>query len=280
VQRFFYYAVRAAGFRVANEELRQAAMQAEAPQAYIGSLLTLGELLYHKLPARLILPTRCVDVIHRTGADDHKLGVRCRSLCVRMTPTGPAYFSRRMPRLRFGADGRDRLIAFSQHALERICERTVYDWRTFSGLGDAFAFLDNCIYFEDCSVACGQPCFAVYDSCVPHFASWIYVDHVLGRPEPGRRYYYRVGYCPVSFHGDIAKAITLLVPGMKNTPERKLIEGASLPPADIVRMKAQVESQLSMKDLVDGGDYSLVKWFHENGTPQVVTIEREVFKDD
>ena len=41
----------------------------------------------------------------------------------------------------------------SRHALERICERTVYDWRTYGGHSDAFAFLDNCVYFADCTVA-------------------------------------------------------------------------------------------------------------------------------
>jgi hypothetical protein len=110
------------------------------------------------------------------------LGVRCRALLVRTTLRGPAYYSRRMPRMRFGTDTRDLLIAFSEHAIERICERTVYDWRTFAGQGDAFAFLDNCVYFEDCTDARGEPSFVVYNSCTPHFDSWGYVEHVLGTP--------------------------------------------------------------------------------------------------
>src|SRR6266446_6927024 len=90
--------------------------------------------------------------------------------------------SRRMPRMRFGTDTRDLLIAFSEHAIERICERTVYDWRTFAGQGDAFAFLDNCVYFEDCTDARGEPSFVVYNSCAPHFNSCGYVQHVLDTP--------------------------------------------------------------------------------------------------
>ena len=215
-----------------------------------------------------------------------------------------AYFSRRMPRLRFLADGRERLVAFSLHALERICERTVYDWRTYGGHGDAFAFLDNCVYFEDCSTAFGEPCFAVYNSCVPQFVSWNYVDQVLRiadplavgevqqvsfldfadqvlcSPKANGQYYYRVGYCPVSFYEDMAKAITLLVPGMKRTPERKLIDRSGLPATKVVQLKAQVESQLSMKKLADSGDYSLVRWFQGNGVPQVVRIEADVFRYD
>ena len=304
MQRRFYYHVRAKGFTAADEALRHAAQQTETPQAYIVCLITLGEFLYRQLPAGLIQPTRCLDVIHRFGNEDRKLAVRCRSLQVTETPNGPAYYSRRKPRLCFGTDERERLVAFSKHALERICERTAYNWRNYGAHGDAFAFLDNCVYFEDCTADRQEPSFVIYNSCVPHHASWDYVDQILPMTdrlraeesqlvgsldyidqvlrslEPGRKYYYRVGYCPVSFHGDVAKAITLLVPGMKGTPERSLIEQSGFPAAEIARLKAQVESQLSMKDLVDGGDYTLVKWFHENGVPQVVHIEGDVFRYD
>ena len=50
--------------------------------------------------------------------------------------------------------------------------------------------------------------------------------------------------------------------------------------SEIARLQDQVERQLSLKDLVDGGDYTLVNWFHENGVPQVVHIEGDVFKYD
>ena len=207
-----------------------------------------------------------------------------------------------MPRIRFdGVDGNWGVAFFSgsrsRHALERICERTVYDWRTYSDHGDAFAFLDNCVYFEDCTVARGEPSFAVYNSCVPHCYSWHYVAQVLGEPIKltgdfyvdsaqelkGRRFYYRVGYCPVEFHGDLAVATTLLVPGMNRghgTPEGKLIGQSGLSADEVAAKRSQVERQLSMKALVDGGDYSLVKWFHDNGIAQVVELEHDVFRYD
>lgn len=297
VQLGFYYSVKAAGFTTANHELRLGAQMAGEPNGYLVPMITLGHLLYNRLPTSLIKPTRCVDIVHGLGPLERDIGVRCRSLRARPTPRGQAYHSRRMPRMRFGSDRRERLVAFSEHALERICERTVYNWKDFGGHGDAFAFLDNCVYFEDCTDARGEPSFVVYNSCVPHFHSWGYVEHVLGTPttptgDPysdiagevaGRPYYYRVGYCPVSFHGDIALATTMLFPGMnrqKGTPEGRLIERSGLSVAEIARMKAQVEGQLSMKALADSGDFSLVKWFHDNGVRQVVRIDREVFKYD
>jgi hypothetical protein len=175
------------------------------------------------------------------------------------------------------------VVAFSKHALEQICQRTVYNWRTYGGHGDAFAFFDNCVYFRDCTAARGEPSFAVYNSCVSPHVSWNYVTQVLENPVPGRRYYYLVGYCPVSFHGNTAKAITLLVPGMRfqrGTPEAALIQQFGLLPAEVVRLEAQVERQKSMKELTDSGDYSLIKWFHKQGVPQVVEIEHEVFRYD
>jgi hypothetical protein len=181
-----------------------------------------------------------------------------------------------------GVEG-DWVVAFSQHALEQICDRTVDDWRTYGGHGDAFAFFENCVYFEDCTAERGEPSFVVYNSCAPHFASWNYVTQVLGNSVPGRRYYYRVGYCPVSLHGRFAKAITLLVPGMrkqKGTPEAKLIEQSNLLSADIASLQARFERQKSMKELEEGGDYSLVKWFHQNGVPQVVELSHDVFQYD
>jgi hypothetical protein len=181
MQRRFYYDVRSRGFMAAYEALQEGAKlarQAGATDAHQGCLvclMTLGTLLYQRLPQDLIQPNQCLDLHHRFGQHDRKLTVLCRSLQVAETPTGPAYFSRRMPRMCFeGAEG-ERVVAFSKHALEQICERTVYDWRTYGGHGDAFAFFENCVYFEDCTTERGEPSFVVYHDCVPHFASWNYV---------------------------------------------------------------------------------------------------------
>ena len=308
MQRRFYYYVRAGGFMAANEALREGAKLArqagatDTPQAYLVCLMRLGALLYQRLPSDLIKPTRCLDLLHRFGQHDRKLTVVCRSLQARGTQNGTAYFSRRMPRIRFHDIKGDWVVAFftgsrSRHALDRICERTVYDWRTYGGHGDAFAFFDNCVYFEDCTAVRGEPSFVVWNSCVPHHASWHYVEQVLGErvtlqgdyyedvadARKSRRFYYRVGYCPVEFHGDLAVATTLLVPGMEGrlgTPEGKLIGQSGLPADKVAEKRDQRERQLSMKDLIDGGDFSLVKWFHNNGIAQVVEFKYDVFKYD
>ena len=289
----FHYSIAAAGFETASEELLGAAEEVRKPIGYVDPLLAFGTLLQRRLPEGLIKPTRCLDVVHGIGDRGNMLEVRCRSLMVRSTAREPVYHSRRMPRIRFGKGEREWLVAFNRHALERICERTVYDWQSYGGQGDAFAFLDNCVYFEDCTDARGEPSFVVYNSCAEDFHSWDYVEQLLGIPSDsshdiakeisGSRFYYRVGYCPVRLDGDIAVATTLLFPGMnlkKGTPEGRLIERAGLPPAEIARLKEQVEKQLSMKALVDSGDFSLIKWFHNNGVPQVIKLDDKVFEYD
>ena len=124
MQRRFYYQVRARGVAVANETLKEAmklareAGSTETAQAYVVCFVTLGEILQHRLPRVLVQPTRCLEVVHRFGHNDRKLTVRCRSLLVKQTAKGPAYHSRRMPRMRFAGVAGEWLVAFGEHALE------------------------------------------------------------------------------------------------------------------------------------------------------------------
>jgi hypothetical protein len=168
VERMFYFNMKADGFWEAVKILKEASRLAKKPEAYPVTLLSLGTEVYQRLALDLIQPFRLIE-IKPSWENDRKIYVRCRSLLVHTTPRGPAYHSHRMPKCRFNGDGRERVVAFSKHALERICERTVYDWRTFCGHGDAFALVDNCVYFEDCTHDFGRPYFLIFDSCTPGF---------------------------------------------------------------------------------------------------------------
>ena len=161
-------------------------------------------------------------------------------------------------------------MRFSRHAIERIYERSVYDWRTFGGSGDAFALLDNCVYFEDCSEKVGEPCFTLYNTCKPNLPFGDLPRLLLGEDDPHKKYYFRVGYCPAVVEGDFVKATTLLFPGMRNTPERALLERAALTRQEKVRMAEEAE-KLDYRHIAETGDYGLIQWFHERGEPQVVS---------
>ena len=136
MQRRFYYFARAGGFMAAHEALREGAKLArqagatDAHQAYAACLMTLGTVFYRaSFPSVLVKPTRCLDLLHRFGQHDRKLTVLCRSLQARETAKGTAYFSRRMPRMRFDGKEGDWVVAFftgspSRHALDRISAET------------------------------------------------------------------------------------------------------------------------------------------------------------
>jgi len=111
---------------------------------------------------------------------------------------------------------------------------------------------------------------------VPGFFGHVYAQEVLGRSDLSKEYYYLVGYCPVAFHDRFAVARTLLNPGMKGTPEYRIVrqmcrEPDGTPRAYGVREKELWEKvgDLSAASLGKTLDFSLIKRFHDGGIPQV-----------
>jgi hypothetical protein len=244
--------------------------------ALVEFTLTLGELLYQELPREVLdrySPFHCVYLLYGQPGPDQILA-SFRSLLTAKTSGGTAYYSRRKPTLNVGGD--ERIVAFSQHAIERICDRTVGNWRSYAGSGDAFAYLNNCVFFEACEVRSGEILFTFFNECSPGFFSHTYAQEVVGELDPRQRYYYRVGYCPAVVEGDLIKAVTLLTPGMRGTPEHEILRRSSLPEARKREMITRA-GQLTYRELATSGDFSVLKWYHENGVPQVVTLDRDVF---
>lgn len=118
-----------------------------------------------------------------------------------------------------------------------------------------------------------QECILLYASCGPSYADQhvIYVDQVLGQEkvDPDREPpEYRLGYCPLAFHGPYAVAKTLLPPGYKSTPEyRQLLR--CVPPRGI-KAELMAIARSHVPDLDRSEEWlPLIKWFHDNGVPQV-----------
>ena len=202
--------------------------------------------------------------------------IRTTSLKTAKSPGGTVYYSSYQPTATF--DGDERVIAFSTHAVHRICERTVVDWTTYDGFGDAFAVLNRCRHYEPCVLEDGGPAFAVYNTCVQGFLSHAIAVHTLGELDPGVNYVYRVGYCPVVFHDRFAIAKTLLTPGMDKTPEI----GAMLR-ANVIKHSEKSKwydraSALTFAGLKESGDWEALRLLHEHGVPQVFPWEGELFE--
>ncbi len=269
--RDFFRDARRRGFKPAAEDAYSEARSTGPVEEFRLScrlkVISLGQRLYDLIPRKLLevsILYHCIEVEFSRPVANSIL-IWFRSLLSAKSSGGTLYYSRRKPTLSIG--GRERIVGFSRHAIERIYERSVSDWRTFGGSGDAFAILDNCVYFEDCSEKVGQPCFTLYNMCKPDLPFGDLPRMLLGEDDPSKRYYFRVGYCPAVVEEDFVKAKTLLFPGMRDTPEQ------ALPRPGKERMAKEAE-KLSYRHVAETGDYGLIRWFHERGVPQVVSLDR------
>jgi len=238
--------------------------------------LKLGQSILSRIPREELLrwiPYNDVQVLP-CGRNIH---VVLRSLCQRPGPYGTIYHSRHRPTLVI--DGQPKVIGFTRHAIENTCKRIVPTWRTYRGLGDAFALFDECVHFERCDLHNGQMAFTFVDNCAKGFFSERYVYEVLGSWDKDEgHYYYRVGYCPAEIVDEFVVAKTLLFPGYVNTPEYGAILHSRLPDWKkknlIERLKVQDVSEIR-----ETGDFSLVKLFHDHGAPQVIHSNESFFRD-
>ena len=237
---------------------------------YLSSFV--GQTVFNTIPAEQLrqwIPFHDVQFI-LTGA---KIVVLFRSLEQAKGPGGTVYFSRHRPQLEIG--GLKKVVGWSRHAIERTCERLAPRWDRYLGLGDVFAFFDKCMYFERADLHRGQLAFTFYDTCAPGYFTELFARTVLGEPN-GKRSYYRVGYCPAVIEGEFVKATTLLYPGFVGTPEYGSILAAPLGREERGRLIESARHQ-SRAHLERTGDFGLVKWFHDQGVPQVIQTDKPLY---
>ncbi len=68
---------------------------------------------------------------------------------------GRVFFNRLKPQIRF--DGVDYTVGFSNHAIERICNRIYPRFYEYATAGDVHAFFNSCIYYEPVMLYGDQP---------------------------------------------------------------------------------------------------------------------------
>ena len=201
----------------------------------------------------------------------NQFSVRFSSLQSASTPAGKRYFPDDKPKVKIS--GKDYTACFSRHAIERICTRAIGNWRGFAGAGDAYGIIAESNCFEPATVDCNgeaQPAFAVFQICCEGFVSADYVREVLGVQMSDNKFLYRVGYCPVAISGDLAGAKTMLSPGMNGTPEATLFRESSLSYGEKKRIRKGIKIAESLEKIAQTQDLSAIKWFHDNGIPQVI----------
>jgi hypothetical protein len=210
---------------------------------------------------------------------DKKIMVQFRSLLRVGEGEDAFYYSRRRPTVE--VDGKHYIVAFSKHAIEAIGKRIIPLWLTYGGHGDLYAYLEECVFFETCTLRNNFLAFTFYDRCTDaRFWQHRYVEKVLGKENLDASKgdpYYRVGYCPADLiDNQFIRARTLLFPGFSKTPEYVALQQSGSTVEEKSRL-GDLATKSDANTLQTTDDFSALKWFHENGVPQVIQTNRLVF---
>lgn len=283
-ERTFYKLLRQYGFPYALQCLKEA-MQVRLDSGdefgRVGQtqmLMGFGQLLLDRISEtdrRRLMPFNDMHV----KFEGREIVVMFSSLLSSPGDKGRIYYGRQTPTIEF--EGKQWNVGFSRHAIERICERINPRYIHYGASGDAHALFADCVYFEPVMLHGQQPGFTFWDMCFgPPFVQYsTYVEGILGNDNVDAKKgecYYRVGYCPVVFEGNFAKAKTFLYPGYTTTPEYGLALRTRLGRAEKDLLLRQATTQIG-DDVILNDSTEAIKWFHDHGIPQVVQMKHNVF---
>jgi len=192
------------------------------------------------------------------------------------TTAGHAYCSRNVGVVCI-FDGQEKAVVFSHHAISRLQERLYpnEDRRSFTASGDIYAYLDGGSVVERISpVGYESPggdqgvILALYVISSPggFLNSYIPME-LLGSVDRDRNNYYSLaGYLPSVLDNELLVAKTMLLPGMRGTPEHRAIQSLNV-------MDQQSAFEGLSRKVFDPRlpiDYGLLRFLHGQGIPQVV----------
>lgn len=264
-----------------RDEQQKSVTQDDLAQFMLGFDRAIARILFSFLPQRVrmaYLTSNFVMVSCGVRSDDAVLVQVC-SLCHEKTEGGTAYFSPHRPTIQ--TDFGPKVVAFSNHALERTRERTVRNPFDYDGNIHSVGFIVSCDYFEPCEIPRSDYAFTFYNDCYMRGSVFHeYAEAVLNSMDVDKHYYYRVGYCPAVIAGDLLVAKTLLLPGMNGTPEYQQVARKLAGSQDAKLAFRKRVNALSLDNLLTNRDFSLIKEFHEAGIPQVVSFNHDIFRLD
>jgi hypothetical protein len=192
---------------------------------------------------------------------------------------GRIYYSPLEPTVPFG--GGNWKVGFFRHAIERICERICPSPQIgYAHFSSCAMWFRDCIYYEPLELPDGQHAIRLFEYCNQggDMADHPYVKHVLdqqGAASSDGTLGHVLGYCPVSFIGPRAVAKTFLYPGYRNTPEDHLVRTAPISMAKRRELLA-LASDNNANRVYRAGGLEAIKWYHQNGVPQVFLMKREL----
>lgn len=196
--------------------------------------------------------------------------------------TGWGYYSRNEPTVTI--NGVEWVVCFSDHAIERIVERSCFESHvTYSHYCACALYLQSCLHYEPIVFGDGTPgirLFMTEDLGGPpqRYRDYLQkvagIDNVLQYPVVPA---YVLGYSHVDCKGRFAKAISMWYPGFRGTPEDMLVREANISPEQRRQLLAMADDNKTVR-VVNEGRHEAIKWYHENGVPQVIFPTRRLLE--
>lgn len=236
-------------------------------------LFGVGHAIYTAIPEAILMEYTPINNL-RVLLQDKQLRLRCSKLNTITTSRGRTFASRHQPRVTI--DGSEYVVAFSRHAIQRICERTTTVPYTYCVSGQIHSLLSDLRYFEPVKLRDGQWAIELldvfYGDMLDYFA---FATERFGLKSLRMPKVYRVaGYCPINFDGEIAVATTFLIPGSTKTPEYQAIGASTLPRLE----KEQFRKIVSTTDNTDlDSRLDVLNWVTDQGVPQAFWSEERLF---
>jgi hypothetical protein len=195
--------------------------------------------------------------------------------------TGWGYYSQHKPTVTI--NGAKWIVCFSDHAIERIVERSSFEEQiTYSHYMDCMNYFDGCVHFEPVTMGDGKPAIRLFmnDGLAGNHGRYRdYIQKITGTDEATRDssgLAYVLGYCHVDCKGQFAKATSMWYPGYNGTPEDVLVRTSGLGHEEKRRLLEMADGNKTVR-VVNDGRHEAIRWYHENGVPQVVPLARKLF---
>jgi hypothetical protein len=287
-QRKIFKMFRAVGFhemmrrtKISMREAPQSGVEAHVMEDLVMAplMLHVGDWIFNRLNddyRKSPLPFHYFTVVP-TG---NELLVVFRFLPTVSTEHGTVYFSPAQPKVAIG--GGQWKVGFFRHAIERVCERLCPSERIgYAHFNVCEIYFRSCVHYEPLELPDGQHAIRLFQDCDhagPHDED-PYITRVLGMDrQPGKRtrLYRTLGYCPIAFVGPRAVAKTFLFPGFRNTPEDDLVRTTPMS-ADQRKILLDIASDNTARKVHQAEGLTAIKWYHDNGVPQVYEMSERVF---
>lgn len=286
--RQFYQYVKSLGVRGTEDlfSLIEKSIKSDNEEIHVKAIMEIarliGTIIFKRLNPQFIkfFPYNLITAV----PVENRISVQIRCLCKKKSKYGTIYYSEHNPKVII--NGEKKIVGFSRHAIERILARSFYETSNmYVHFTETSKLLIHNKFYEVIKVS-GQEFISFYDAGYEILQSSKNVDSaediarvVLGKSfDDHLQYYYRIGYMPLGIVDEFASGTTLLTPGMRGTPEYELLKSSNLSYRERETIEEKINNHPGSICRINIEDnLSILKWFHDNGIPQVVQLDNDPF---